>query len=198
MCRPRLRQLVEEKLREAWAPQQITGWLKRTYPGNGFYRVSHETIYRSLFIQARGAFKKELTRYLRSKRTIRRSRHATRKGRGGGQIQDLISIRERPATVEDRAVPGHWEGDRLAGSNNSHIVTLVERHSRYVMLAKVAGKDTATVVTAIPRALGNADRTRIRMGCCGSTSPKKPTYPYTHKSISTRSLGSSTDGHARR
>ena len=149
VCRPRLRQLVEEKLREAWAPQQITGWLKRTYPGDEFYQVSHETIYRSLFIQARGAFKKELTRYLRSKRTIRRSRHATRKGRGGGQIQDLISIRERPATVEDRAVPGHWEGDLLAGSNNSHIVTLVERHSRYVMLAKLAGKDTATVVTAL-------------------------------------------------
>ena len=149
VCRPRLRQLVEEKLREAWAPQQITGWLKRTYPGDEFYQVSHETIYRSLFIQARGAFKKELTRYLRSKRTIHRSRHATRKGRGGGQIQDLISIRERPATVEDRAVPGHWEGDLLAGSNNSHIVTLVERHSRYVMLAKVAGKDTATVVTAL-------------------------------------------------
>ena len=144
VCRPQLCQMVEEKLREAWAPQQITGWLKRTYPGDEFYQVSHETIYRSLFIQARGAFKKELTRYLRSKRTIRRSRHATRKGRGGGQIQDLISIRERPATVEDRAVPGHWEGDRLAGSNNSHIVTLVERHSRYVMLAKVAGKDTAT------------------------------------------------------
>ncbi len=149
VCRPRLRQLVEEKLREGWAPQQITGWLKRTYPGNGFYQVSHETIYRSLFIQARGAFKKELTRYLRSKRTIRRSRHATRKGRGGGQIQDLISIRERPASVEDRAVPGHWEGDLLAGSNNTHIVTLVERHSRYVMLAKITGKDTATVVTAL-------------------------------------------------
>ena len=147
--RPQLRQLVEEKLREAWAPQQITGWLKRTYPGNGFYRVSHETIYRSLFIQARGAFKKELTRYLRSKRTIRRSRHATRKGHGGGQIQGLISIRERPASVEDRAVPGHWEGDLLAGSNNTHIVTLVERHSRYVMLAKITGKDTATVVTAL-------------------------------------------------
>ena len=149
VCRPQLRQLVEEKLRENWAPQQITGWLKRTYPGDEFYRVSHETIYRSLFIQARGAFKKELTQYLRSKRTIRRSQHATRKGRGGGQIQGLVSIRERPASVEDRAVPGHWEGDLLAGSNNSHIVTLVERHSRYVMLAKVASKDTATVVTAL-------------------------------------------------
>ena len=165
VCRPQLCQVVEEKLREAWAPQQITGWLKRTYPGDEFYQVSHETIYRSLFIQARGAFKKELTRYLRSKRTIRRSRHATRKGRGGGQIQDLISIRERPATVEDRAVPGHWEGDLLAGSNNSHIVTLVERHSRYVMLAKVAGKDTATVVTALiwDRGLEMADHKRFTL-----------------------------------
>ncbi len=149
VCRPRLRRLVEEKLRQDWAPQQITSWLKRTYPGDEFYRVSHETIYRSLFIQARGAFKKGLTQYLRSKRTIRRSRQASRKGRGGGQIQDLISIRERPASVEDRAVPGHWEGDLLAGSKNSHIVTLVERHSRYVMLAKVTSKDTETVVTAL-------------------------------------------------
>ncbi len=127
---PRLRQLVEEKLREDWAPQQITGWLKRTYPEDESYQVSHETIYRSLFIQARGALKKELSQHLRSKRTIRRSRHATRKGRGGGQIPDLISIRERPAAVEDRAVPGHWEGDLLAGSKNSYIATLVERHSR--------------------------------------------------------------------
>jgi IS30 family transposase len=149
VCRPRLRRLVEEKLREDWAPQQITGWLKRAYPGDESYQVSHETIYRSLFIQARGAFKKGLTQYLRSKRTIRRSRHASRKGRGGGQIQDLISIRERPASVEDRAVPGHWEGDLLAGSNNSHIATLVERHSRYVMLAKIPGKETETVVTAL-------------------------------------------------
>ena len=96
MCRPQLRRLVEQKLREDWAPQQITGWLKRTYPGDESYRMSHETIYRSLSIQARGAFKKGLTQYLRSKRTVRRSRHASRKGRGGGQIQDLISIRERP------------------------------------------------------------------------------------------------------
>jgi len=111
--------------------------------------VSHETIYRSLFIQARGALKKELTQYLRSKRTIRRSPHATRKGRGGGQIRDLISIRERPAAVEDRAVPSHWEGDLLAGSKNSHIATLVERHTRYVMLVKVPSKDTETVVSAL-------------------------------------------------
>ncbi len=146
---PQLRQLVEEKLREDWAPQQIAGWLKRTYPGSESLYVSHETIYRSLFIQARGALKKELTLCLRSKRTIRRSPQASRKGRGGGQIRDLISISERPASVEDRAVPGHWEGDLLAGSNNTYIATLVERHTRYVMLVKVSGKDTATVVSAL-------------------------------------------------
>jgi len=146
---PQLCGLVEQKLREDWAPQQISGWLKRTYPGNESLQVSHETIYRSLFIQARGALKKELTLYLRSKRTIRRSAQDSRKGRGGGQIRDAISIRERPAAVEDRAVPGHWEGDLLAGSKNTHIATLVERYSRYVMLVKVSGKDTETVVSAL-------------------------------------------------
>jgi IS30 family transposase len=146
---PQLCRLVEQKLREDWAPQQIAGWLKRTYPGDKSLSVSHETIYRTLFIQARGALKKELTLYLRSKRTIRRSAQASRKGRGGGQIRDGISIRERPAAVEDRALPGHWEGDLLAGSKNTHIATLVERHSRYVMLVKVSGKDTETVVSAL-------------------------------------------------
>ena len=141
--------LVEEKLREDWAPEQIAGWLKRTYPDNESLHVSHETIYRSLFIQAHGALKKELTQHLRTKRTIRRSRHATRKGRGGGQIPELISIRERPTSVEDRAVPGHWEGDLIAGSKNIYIATLVERYSRYVMLAKVANKETGTVVNAL-------------------------------------------------
>ncbi len=141
--------LVEEKLREDWAPEQIAGWLKREYRDDESLHVSHETIYRSLFIQARGALKKELTRHLRTKRTIRRSRHASRKGRGGGQIPDLISIRERPASVEDRAVPGHWEGDLIAGSKNTYIATLVERYSRYVMLAKVANKETETVVNAL-------------------------------------------------
>ncbi len=111
--------------------------------------MSHETIYRSLFIQARGALKKGLSQYLRTRRTIRRSRHATRKGRGGGQIPDLISIRERPVSVEGRAVPGHWEGDLIAGSKNTYIATLVERHSRYVMLAKVPNKETETVVSAL-------------------------------------------------
>ena len=113
--------------------------------------MSHETIYRSLFVQARGVLKKELLQYLRTKRTIRRSKHSTMKKSGLGQIKNMASIRERPVSVEDRAVPGHWEGDLIAGSNNTYIATLVERHTRYVMLAKVKGKDTETVVSALIR-----------------------------------------------
>jgi len=146
---PRLRQTVARKLRLHWSPEQIAGWLKRSHPGEEAYHVSHETIYRSLFVQARGVLKKELLLHLRSKRTIRRSRLATGKGDGRGQIKDIISIRERPASVEDRAVPGHWEGDLLSGSKNSYIATLVERHSRYVMLMKLANKETRTVVSAL-------------------------------------------------
>jgi IS30 family transposase len=146
---PRLRRVVARKLGLNWSPEQIAGWLKRAHPGDGSYRVSHETIYRSLFVQARGVLKKELLQHLRSKRTIRRSRLARRKGVGRGQIRDMVSIRERPASVEDRAVPGHWEGDLLSGSKNSYIATLVERHTRYVMLAKVANKETQTVVSAL-------------------------------------------------
>ncbi len=132
-----------------WSPEQIAGWLKRKYPREEDNQVSHETIYRSLFVQARGVLKKELMQYLRSKRTIRRSRHASLKRDGLGQIKDAVSIRERPACVEDRAVPGHWEGDLIGGSKNSYIATLVERHSRYVMLAKVPNKDTQSVVSAL-------------------------------------------------
>ena len=146
---PWLRQAVSRKLGLNWSPEQIAGWLKRTHPEDGSYQVSHETIYRSLFVQARGVLKKELLGHLRSKRTIRRSKQATQKGSDHGQIKDMISIRERPASVEDRAVPGHWEGDLLSGSKNSHIATLVERHTRYVMLAKVANKETNTVVSAL-------------------------------------------------
>ena len=146
---PWLRQAVASKLRLNWAPEQIAGWLTRTHPDDESYRVSHETIYRSLFVQARGVLKKELLCHLRSKRTIRRSKRAGLNGDGRGQIKDLVSISQRPATVEDRAVPGHWEGDLLSGSKNSYIATLVERHTRYVMLAKVANKDTQTVITAL-------------------------------------------------
>ena len=146
---PPLCRAVARKLQLNWSPEQIAGWLKRAHPGDRSCQVSHETIYRSLFVQARGVLKKELLQFLRSKRTIRRSIRATQKGGAHGQITDMISIRERPASVEDRAVPGHWEGDLLAGPKNSHIATLVERHTRYVMLVKVANKDTRTVVSAL-------------------------------------------------
>jgi IS30 family transposase len=146
---PWLRQAVANKLRSNWAPEQIAGWLTRAHPDDESCHVSHETIYRSLFVQARGVLKKELLSHLRSKRTIRRSKQAGLNGDGRGQIKDLVSIRQRPAAVEDRAVPGHWEGDLLSGSKNSYIATLVERHTRYVMLAKVANKDTQTVISAL-------------------------------------------------
>jgi IS30 family transposase len=148
---PALSRLVASKLRAHWSPAQIAGWLKRTYPEHENRQVSHETIYRSLFIQARGALKKELQQHLRSQRAIRRSRHASLKGDGRGQITNAVSIRERPASVEDRAVPGHWEGDLLIGANGSQIATLVERHTRYVMLVKVPNKDTETVINALIR-----------------------------------------------
>lgn len=139
-----LRQAVAAKLERNWSPEQIAGWLKRTHPED--CQVSHETIYRSLYVQARGVLKKELLLHLRSRRSLRRSRHATQKGR---HILNAVSIRERPASIEDRAVPGHWEGDLLCGSKHSNIVTLVERHSRYVMLAKVPNRETQTVINAL-------------------------------------------------
>ena len=144
-----LARLVASKLRLEWAPEQIAGWLKRTYPHDEACHVSHETIYRSLFIQTRGALKKELLAHLRRTRGTRRSRHYTQKTGAHGRIMDAISISERPAAVEDRAVPGHWEGDLLFGSKNSQIATLVERQSRYLMLTKVAKKDPETVVDAL-------------------------------------------------
>ena len=144
-----LARLVAGKLQRQWSPEQVAGWLKRTYADDTSRQVSPETIYRSLFIQARGALKKELVAHLRRTRVMRRSRHHTQKTDQHGRITDTVSISERPASVEDRAVPGHWEGDLLFGSKNSQIATLVERQSRYVMLARVDGKDTQTVVNAL-------------------------------------------------
>jgi IS30 family transposase len=144
-----LARIVASKLQLQWAPRQIAGWLKRTYPDNETYQVSHETIYKSLFIQARGALKKELLQHLRKTRAMRRSRHHTQKTDNHGRITNAVSIRERPASVEDRAVPGHWEGDLIMGGNNSQIATLVERHTRYVMLVRVPSKDTKTVINAL-------------------------------------------------
>ena len=140
---------AESKLILAWSPEQISGWLKNQYPEDESMRVSHETIYRSLFIQARGVLKKELIGHLRTKRRIRRSRQSRDRGHRCGQIVDAISIRERPAEIEDRAIPGHWEGDLIGGIKNSHIATLVERHSRFTMLVKVPSKDTFVVVDAL-------------------------------------------------
>ena len=145
----KLANIVAGKLQLQWSPEQIAEWLKQTYAGEEDYQVSHETIYRSLYIQARGALKKELLDHLRRSRAMRRSRHHTQKTDNHGRIVDAISISERPATAEDRAIPGHWEGDLLFGSHNSQIATLVERQTRYVMLVKVAGKDTETVVNAL-------------------------------------------------
>jgi len=141
--------IVAKKLKKRWSPEQIAGWLKHTYPDDESMQVSHETIYRTLYIQARGALKKELLQHLRRTRAMRRSRQHTQKTDNHGRISNAISISERPPSVEDRAVPGHWEGDLIFGTNNSQIATLVERHTRYVMMAKVSGKDSETVINAL-------------------------------------------------
>ena len=145
----RLRCFVARKLRLQWSPGQISGALQVEFADDERMQVSHETIYRSLFIQARAVLKKELKQHLRTRRRMRRSQSADRTGRRIGGITDPISIRERPAEVEDRAIPGHWEGDLLSGSHNSHIATLVERQSRFTILVKVDGKDTQSVVSAL-------------------------------------------------
>ncbi|QCU76364.1 IS30 family transposase [Pseudoalteromonas distincta] len=141
--------IIAQKMESAWSPQQISGWLRRTYPNNEDLNVSHETIYKTLYIQTRGALKKELQKHLRTQRVVRKSKHATLKGKGLGKIVDAVPISERPSNVEDRAVPGHWEGDLIQGSGNSFIATLVERHSRYVMLAKVPSNKTKPVIEAL-------------------------------------------------
>ena len=144
-----LSRLVAAKLAEDWSPEQIAGWLKLTFPADQTMRVSHETIYLTLFIQARGALKAELVAHLRRKHSIRRPKAAKRENRGQGQIIGAVSIRERPAEAEDRAIPGHWEGDLISGAANTYLATLVERHSRFVMLIPVKGKDTRSVTSAL-------------------------------------------------
>jgi len=146
---PVLARRVAKKLRRHWSSEQIAGWLKDRYPDATGSQVSHETIYRTLYIQSRGALKKELLAHLRRTRAMRRSRHHTQKTDDHGRITETVSISERPAMVNDRAVPGHWEGDLLIGGKNSQIATLVERQTRYVMLVKVDGKDTETVINAL-------------------------------------------------
>ena len=146
----RLREVVAGKLSEDWSPQQIAGWLVRAFPDNPEMRVSHETIYLTLFVQARGALKRELATHLRTRRMMRRSKSHTSRGHGRGQIVDAVAISERPAEAEDRAVPGHWEGDLLLGAGHSQIATLVERSTRFVMLVRLPeGRSTEHVVGAL-------------------------------------------------
>ena len=152
-CHGQLRWRVAQKLALQWSPEQISGWLRRQHPGDQSMQISHEAIYRSLFIQSRGVLKKELTAQLRTKRQMRLAKGA-RAGTGQGQILDMVSIRERPAEAEDRAIPGHWEGDLVTGANDTHIATLVERHSRFTILVKLARKDSATVVAAVAKQIG--------------------------------------------
>jgi IS30 family transposase len=146
---------VAERLAADWSPRQIAGWLTVTYPDDRTMRVSHEAIYRTLYVQARGVFRKELakelTAHLRRRHAVRRRRGAVADGRG--RIRDAVPIAERPPEAADRAVPGHWEGDLLAGARNSYVATLVERRSRFALLVKVAGKDTEGVITALTAAV---------------------------------------------
>lgn len=158
----RLRRTVAAKLQQDWSPQQIAGWLKRQHPADASMHVSHETIYRSLFIQGRGVLKKELIRHLRRRKAIRRSRNAGPTGQTRGRIVDAVSIRARPAEIEDRAIPGHWEGDLLTGSSNTHLATLVERRSRFTLLIKLPGKDTDRVVAALTRQVRRLPQTLRR------------------------------------
>lgn len=145
----KLRAIVSKKLQLDWSPQQIAGWLKVQHPNDLALQLSHEAIYRTLFVQSRGALKKELLAHLRSSRVMRRPKTASLKGKGRGKIIEAVSIHERPAEANDRAIPGHWEGDLLTGAGNTHIATLVERASRYTILVKVAGKDTSSVVSGL-------------------------------------------------
>jgi IS30 family transposase len=153
-----LRRVVARKLAAQWSPEQIAGWLRVTYPDDPAMHVSHETIYRSLFVQSRGVLKKALLQHLRRCRTMRRSQRATNRGQRRGEIVNAVSIRDRPASADDRAIPGHWEGDLLAGARNSHVATLVERRSRYVLLVRVRGKDTHSVVQALTRHIRSLPR----------------------------------------
>jgi IS30 family transposase len=145
-----LRWRVAQKLALQWSPEQISGWLKQQFPTQQDMQISHEAIYRSLFVQTRGVLKKELTAHLRTRRLMRLPKNHNANA-GKGRIFDMVSIRERPAEAEDRAVPGHWEGDLVAGVNDTHIATLVERQTRFVMLVKIPKKNSASVAAALAK-----------------------------------------------
>jgi IS30 family transposase len=149
---PLLRMIVSDKLAKKWSPEQIAGWLARRYPDRTEMRVSHETIYRSLFVQSRGALRREMTRHLRSGRGVRRPLgHRGLKGKGGGKIVEAVHISDRPAEADDRAVPGHWEGDLVFGKGMSPVATLVDRSTRFLLLIKLDHHDSLTVTAALAR-----------------------------------------------
>jgi len=186
---PQLRAMVEEKLEEWWSPEQVARWLRRTYPSDQEMQVSHETIYLSLFIQGKGALRRELAQCLRTGRAYRRPK-TKRAPSGKGQIVDPVMISERPAEVEDRAVPGHWEGDLLMGKRQTAIGTLVERHTRYVMLFPLPDGNTAEVSTLACRSIsvtpsrrGSEAATRTPTDCYANTSPREPTCPCSPRPI---------------
>jgi IS30 family transposase len=156
---PELRDLVSQKLRDDWSPEQISNWLVKTYPDDAHLHVSHETIYRTLYVQARGALKKDLIEHLRRSTGVRRNRKARNVGRGRGQIVGAVPISQRPPEAADRAIPGHWEGDLLVGSKKSNIATLVERKSRYVILVRLPVRDTHTVVKSLARHIKKLPKT---------------------------------------
>ena len=151
---PQLTELVAQMLHDDWSPEQIAGWLRASFPADTTMHVSTETIYRTLFLQARGVLKRELLSHLCRHKVMRCSKHASTRGARLSGIPDARSIRERPGLVETRAVPGHWEGDLITGSRTTHIATLVERHSRFVMLVKVESKNSEGVVAALIREAG--------------------------------------------
>ena len=144
-----LNDIITDKLSNKWSPEQISGYLKRTYPTDTHMHISHESIYKTLYIQSRGHLKKELLKHLRTQRVMRQSKHFNTKGNARGGIIDAVSIHDRPKDVDERTIPGHWEGDLICGSNKSYVATLVERTSRFTMLVKLNGNDSTTVVSAI-------------------------------------------------
>lgn len=156
--KPELRKLVAEKLQEDWSPEQIAGWLATMYVSDSEMRVSHETIYRTLYLQTRGALRRQLVERLRTKRSMRKGKRSSTNGQKRGQIIDAVSIHDRPGEISDRSKPGHWEGDLITGRGNTHMATLVERYSRYLLLVRVQGKDTTSVVTALIRKVNELPR----------------------------------------
>ncbi|MBN9232127.1 MAG: IS30 family transposase [Legionella sp.] len=144
-----LNDIIADKLSNKWSPEQISGYLKRTYPNDNAMNISHESIYKTLYVQSRGHLKKELLKHLRTQRVMRQSKKFNTKGNARGGIIDAVSIHDRPKEIDSRTVPGHWEGDLICGSNKSYVATLVERTSRFTLLVKLTGNDTASVIHAI-------------------------------------------------